>query len=157
MIAAELPAKSVIDELVDVYFSEVNWYYQVLVRYYFDELYVAWQGVNDGRRSIVKNDNLESISKELLHVPALLYQVLAVALQFVPSSALAVKELGVGELVDRDQLSYKYSIKGLDIMNIIGRQHITISAVQHDLLRASWLKNCGQGTESWHSLGNAIR
>ncbi|RDW71290.1 hypothetical protein BP6252_07853 [Coleophoma cylindrospora] len=156
-LAAELPSKPVIDELVDIYFAEVNWYYHILVRCYFDELYVAWCKAIKGRSSDVKNDHHESVSKDLLHVPALLFQVLAIALQFAPNSAAAVKKLGVAGLLARDRLSCKYSTKGLDVMNIIGHQHITISAVQHDLLRASWLKNCGQGTESWHSLGNAIR
>ncbi|KAK9372533.1 uncharacterized protein V1513DRAFT_460508 [Lipomyces chichibuensis] len=42
-------------------------------------------------------------------------------------------------------------------MAILGRHNSTVTAVQHDLLRALWLKNCSRATESWHSLGNAIR
>ncbi|KAK9313997.1 hypothetical protein V1522DRAFT_438057 [Lipomyces starkeyi] len=42
-------------------------------------------------------------------------------------------------------------------MAILGRHNSTVTAVQHDLMRALWLKNCSRATESWHSLGNAIR
>ncbi|KAK9241894.1 hypothetical protein V1506DRAFT_465493 [Lipomyces tetrasporus] len=42
-------------------------------------------------------------------------------------------------------------------MDILGRHNSTVTAVQHDLMRALWLKNCSRATESWHSLGNAIR
>lgn len=42
-------------------------------------------------------------------------------------------------------------------MDVLGRHRPTMTAVQHDLTRALWLKDCGRGTESWHSLSNSIR
>ncbi|KIM99198.1 hypothetical protein OIDMADRAFT_166834 [Oidiodendron maius Zn] len=42
-------------------------------------------------------------------------------------------------------------------MTILGRDSPTITAVQHDLMRALWLKNCSQGKKAWHILGGAIR
>jgi hypothetical protein len=40
---------------------------------------------------------------------------------------------------------------------VLGRHRPTIVAVQHDFMRALWLKDCGRGTESWHALCNATR
>ncbi|EHK20805.1 uncharacterized protein TRIVIDRAFT_153605 [Trichoderma virens Gv29-8] len=53
--------------------------------------------------------------------------------------------------------SRTYSDLGDELLYFLGRPGFALAAVQADFLRSSWLKNCGRGVESWHTIGNAIR
>ena len=46
---------------------------------------------------------------------------------------------------------------GVEVIQLVGYQRTAMVAVQHDLLRAAWLKNRGRGAEAWHALSNSIR
>jgi hypothetical protein len=147
----------VINELVNIYFSEVNWYYPIVERYYFKKVQTSWLGAVQKEDNASEQIDLLNLPRDILYFPALLFQILAIGLQFAPPDAKASKVLGVGNLLASDRLSRQFSDKGMAIMNILGRYHTTLVAVQHDFLRALWLKDCGRGSESWHSLTNAIR
>jgi len=101
----------------------------------------------------VKYLSPEELSKELRYFPALLFQVLALALQFLPSAAAVWKRLPTNDIA----LCRRYSDIGVELMVILGRPGVALTAVQADFLRTSWLKNIGRGVEAWHSIGNAIR
>ena len=153
-IIAQLPPNFVIRELADVFFSEANWYFGILEPYYFERLYSSWgtlEQITTGQAI------LDEISPELLYFPTLLFQVLAVALQFLPPSASSISILQVGTALACDRLSERYSEKGVELMATLGRYRSTITGVQHDLMRTFWLKNCGRGKEAWYILGSAIR
>lgn len=150
----ELPPPLLAMQLVTSYFTEANWYSLILERYYFDQLHGSWLAVSD---TIFKGYNLESLSRDLQYFPALLFQILAVALQSLPPGTTCASTLHLEDTNSRDRLSQEYSKRGMDIMDSLGRHDSTITAVQHDLLRAKWLKNRSRGTESWYSLGTAIR
>lgn len=156
-LVEELPSQAIIDELVGFYFSEVNWYYPILERYYFQKLKNSWAEATRTGNGEMKQITLSELPRDLVYFPALLFQVLAIGLQFAPPEALAPKILKVESVTASDLLSRTFSDKGMAIMNILGRYHTTLAAVQHDFLRALWLKDCGRGSESWHSLGNAVR
>jgi len=83
--------------------------------------------------------------------------MVAVALEFLPADASTLRLLSIRNDTMRHRLSSHYSSKGMEIMDTLGRYHATITSVQHDLLRSVWLKVFGRGSESWHSLGNAVR
>lgn len=153
----ELPSTSIVNELVDCYFNEVNWYYPILERYYFEQLYKPWLEKVFALKDNAKNIQMSSLSRDLVYFSAMLYQVIAIGIQFTPPGTLAPKILRVETIVASDRLSRQYSDKGMAIMNILGRYHTTLTGVHHDFLRCLWLKDCGRGSESWHSLGNAIR
>jgi hypothetical protein len=153
-LVSQLPPHLVIIELVGSFFTEANWYFLVLERYYFDKLHSSWLVVSD---IVSKQGDLENLSPNLQYFPALLFQVLAVALQFLPPDTASARTLHLEDSTACDQLSEEYSRIGMDIMTLLGRHNSTLTAVQHDLMRALWLKNCSRGTESWYSLGNAIR
>ncbi|KAL3419518.1 fungal specific transcription factor domain-containing protein [Phlyctema vagabunda] len=148
-ILGQLPAKRTIKGLIDNYFEEANWYFLVLERVFFNELYSSWL------ESCEKDTRNEDI--QLKHFPALLFQVLAVSLQFLPLNSPCGRALALGDLKTADQLSYKYSTAGLDIDKTFGRHPPSIVSVQHALMRSLWLKNCSRGIEAWYSLGDAIR
>jgi len=149
-LIAQLPSKPAIEELIAAYFTDVNWHYFILEKYYFDCILSCWYGVDIGP---VKHLSTEELSKELRYFPALLFQVLALAIQFLPPGAPAWKHLSANDIA----LCGSYSDIGVELMTILGRPGVALTAVQADFLRSSWLKNIGRGVEAWHSVGNAIR
>jgi Fungal specific transcription factor domain len=150
----QLPSNAIAKELVDVFFSEANWYFGVLERYYFDKLHNSWYAVSD---AMAPKGEFGNILRDLQYFPALLFQVLAVALQYLPPNTTSARVLHLEDPAACDRLSEEYSRLGVDIMALLGRHNSSLTAVQQDLMRALWLKNCSRGTESWYSLGDAIR
>ncbi|OQE07215.1 hypothetical protein PENVUL_c014G08674 [Penicillium vulpinum] len=153
-ICAKLPPRLVMRELIDIYFTEANWYFAVLEQYYFEKLYNSWCSLNDYS---TEHGQAPDLPPDLLHFPALLFHVFAVSLQFLSPETNCSRALGVDSFTARDHLSSKYSTSGVDIARIMGALDPTITAVQNDLMRALWLKNCSRGREAWHALGSAIR
>ncbi|RFU27207.1 hypothetical protein B7463_g9134, partial [Scytalidium lignicola] len=153
-LASQLPPPFLARELVDGYFSEANWYFGVLEQHYFEKLYTSWRTFGDLG---FKDGKVEELPQDVFHFPALLFQTLAVALQFLPPNTLTTRVFQVENSSDRDRLSQMYGEKGMEIMTLLGREDPTITAVQHDLMRGVWLKNCSRGKEAWHVLGSAVR
>ncbi|TGO34296.1 hypothetical protein BHYA_0203g00010 [Botrytis hyacinthi] len=153
-LVIQLPCQSVVSELIDLFFSELHWYLKILEEHYFRNLLKSWQDI---RNTLSGQSDLGSISKDLLYFPALLFQTLAVSLQFLPPNTEASKTLHLNTLLDCDRLSHEYSKNGMEIMSLLGRHSSTITGVEHDLLKSGWLKNYSRGTEAWHLLGSAIR
>ncbi|OGM45642.1 hypothetical protein ABOM_006227 [Aspergillus bombycis] len=149
-LISHLPSKPVLQRLVKVFFEEVNWHYSILERFYFDDLFTRWQTTE---MRPVDYLSVQELSAELQYFPALLFQVLALSLQFLPPEALAPVQLSSKELSS----SYRYSELGDELVIVLGRHGVALTAVLADFLRASWLKNYGRGVEAWHSTGNAIR
>ncbi|RMZ37531.1 hypothetical protein AFCA_002060 [Aspergillus flavus] len=149
-LISQLPSKPVLQQLADIFFAEVNWHYFILERFYFDDLFSRWQSTEMRPVDYLSNQEL---SIELQYFPVLLFQVVALSLQFLPPDALALTQLSSKELSS----SYKYSELGDELVTMLGRHGVALTAVLADFLRASWLKNYGRGIEAWHSAGNAIR
>ncbi|TVY60589.1 hypothetical protein Focb16_v003166 [Fusarium oxysporum f. sp. cubense] len=145
-----LPPNAILADLVDVFFAETLVYSQVLERFYFDKLHSDW---------LTSNAELTTVAlpRDILFFSALVSQVAAVALQFLPSQAAVRGELGIEDHEQCDKLSQTYSNLGEEFMALLSRENPTIVGVQHDLLRAVWFKNSGRGTAAWHVLGSAIR
>lgn len=89
--------------------------------------------------------------------PALLQQVIAIAIHFVPEQSVVAHAMIGLEIPPTDGLSQSYSDAGDAILDLLGRHHHSIIAVQADLMRCAWLKNSGHGARAWYSLGSAIR
>lgn len=149
-ILQRLPANHVTKELVRVFFREVGWYFPVLDEEFFTEVLFRWLAVQS------VDSKIGTLTSETKAFPALLYQVLALGLQFVPPNSTAVASLGVVDLARRDKLSKLFSDAGMMLLDSLGRHEPTMMSVQADFLRTSWLKNCGRGVDAWKSLGSAI-
>lgn len=93
------------------------------------------------------------LSTELRYFPSLLFQVIALSLQFIPPDWDVLPKPSLRGLAT----SRTYSDLGDELLHFLGRPGFAIAAVQADFLRSSWLKNCGRGVESWHAVGNSIR
>jgi hypothetical protein len=149
-LVAILPQKDIIDALLDVFFTHVNWHYDIVEKVYFEDVLAHWYA---GRASSVQYLKRKEFAQELRFFPTLLFQILAHSLQFLPPNTTVVRDA----LGDDPNLSETYSNLGEELMQLLGRRGLALTAVQADLLRASLLKNIGRGTEAWFSLGNSIR
>ena len=150
-LIAKLPPRPVVEALTSFFFDAVNWHYFILERVYFDSLLSRWPPTD--RMEAVGYLTVAELSMELRYFPTLLFQVIALSLQFVPNDWDALAELPTA----RDSAAQVYSDLGHELLSLLGRPGLSITAVQADFLRSSWLKNCGRGIESWHMLGSAIR
>ncbi|KAL4810659.1 fungal-specific transcription factor domain-containing protein [Aspergillus unguis] len=149
-LLAKLPPRHVIEALVDLFFDAVNWHYFILERYYFDSLLSRWPPTEGMQPASYLS--VAELSMELRYFPALLFQVIALALQFVPTGWDTVAGLQASR-----GSTLQYSDLGYELLSLLGRPALAITGVQAEFLRSTWLKNCGRGTESWHTLGSAIR
>ena len=147
-----LPRGQILVALIDVFFREANWYFAVLDRCFFDSMYLRWTAFRHDASTPSSSALLE-----ILHFAALLSQLMALALQFLPPGHTCESSLGIRKQEKRDEMSERYSELGETLMNILGRLQPSITSVQADLMRCAWLKNDGRGTESWNSLGYAVR
>lgn len=152
-ISREFRDHSIIHGLIDVFFGEANWYFTVLDRYYFDNAHRSWlsncSDLTGGASKVFLPDDL--------CFPALLYHVIAIGVHFTPERSLLAHEMAQRGFSPSDKLSRKLSDAGDTILDLLGRHHHSIIAVQADLMRCAWLKNSGHGAEAWFKLGNAIR
>ncbi|KAJ5648813.1 uncharacterized protein N7484_002536 [Penicillium longicatenatum] len=150
-LIAKLPPRTVIEALVDFFFSEVNWHYCILEKLYFDDLLTRWSPNEE--MGVVSYLEIAELSMGLRYFPALLFQVIVLALQFLPSDwGILAQSSSTGIAT-----SQTYSDFGDELLFLLGRPGFTLAAVQADFLRSSWLKNCGRGIEAWHAVGYAIR
>jgi hypothetical protein len=99
----------------------------------------------------------EAFLPDDLFFPALLLQLLAIAIHFVPEQSPVAHAMIQHGTPPTDELSQSYSDVGEAILDLLGRHHHSIIAVQADLMRCAWLKNTGHGASAWYSLGSAIR
>jgi hypothetical protein len=152
-LLGQLPCRTVITELVELYFSELNCCYKIVERYFFGKDLAAWFAVKD---AVAKGER-EPATRDYLYFTALIFQLLAVQLQYLPPGSATANILGLKDLKACESLSHKYSSDGLELINMVGRQNSTITAIQYDLMRVFWLKSCSRGTAAWYSLGDAIR
>ncbi|KAH7417532.1 hypothetical protein BKA64DRAFT_730729 [Cadophora sp. MPI-SDFR-AT-0126] len=146
---SRLPPRAVLQQLISNFFSDVNWHYSIVEPYYFDDLFRRWY---EPKLEPVMYLSLDDLTRELRCLPALLFQVVALSLQFLPPSAEVLEDLPDSQAF----LSENYSETGLKLMSLLG-DDATPTAVQSSLLRASWLKNLGRAIDAWKILGTSIR
>jgi hypothetical protein len=149
-LIAKLPPRTVIEALVNLFFDEVNSHYFILERFYFNELFSRWPSKENVQPA--KDLNSAQLSTELRYFPALLFQIIALSVQFLPPDWN-----GLSGSSYKLSTSRTYSDLGDRLLYLLDRPGLAISAIQADFLRSSWLKNCGRTVESWHTVGYAIR
>lgn len=154
-LVSQLPDKSYTKSLVTLFFDNVNdWQYSILDRYFFQTQLENWWNCIPDMMLVGYQKGLRNNDDK--YFPALLYQVIALSLQFLPpTTAIDLEFLKKGKSLHA--LSAKYSDLGCTLMALLGRHFPTLSSVQHDLLRSAWLKTSDLIPESWHTLSQAIR
>ncbi|KAL7920077.1 fungal-specific transcription factor domain-containing protein [Trichoderma austrokoningii] len=150
-LITKLPPRIVLEALVNLFFDEVNSHYFILERFYFNALFSQWPFKE--KIETVKFLSSVQLSTELRYFPSLLFQVIALSLQFLPPDWDGFISASSSEL----STSRTYSDFGDRLLYLLGRPGLAITAIQADFLRSSWLKNCGRAVEAWHAVGYAIR
>ncbi|KAM0420395.1 hypothetical protein ACHAPT_011815 [Fusarium lateritium] len=151
-LLAQLPPLPIMEEFIDIFFSEANWHYQILDQSFFAESYQTWVRAN---LSSCASDQPASL--ELLFFPALLFQVLAIAVLFLPASAAARQSMRLWDLPAKTTLSDNYSRIGSHLADLFYQCSPMLVMVQHDLAKSLWFKTNSRGLAAWQFLGRAIR
>jgi len=149
----QLPPQACIDRLINTFFAEINWQYDLLDEESFREQLVLWRETSYSDLQA----GFERLALETIVFPGLLFQVLAHALLFHPPHDEAISPLMTMTDMTFVDLGIEYSDRSAELLELIGKRGITIATVQAGLLRASFLKSSGQVIEAWHALGAAIR
>lgn len=151
-LVAELPNQVLIDELVAVFFTEANWHVQILDPVFFNDAYQEWLAMDTSAMGQVAQTHLEQII-----FPSLLFQVLAIALLYLPQGTMAEKTLGLHDQSAKSTLSERWSGIGAKGAVLLSETAPTIVSIEHELARALWLKSVSRGLAAWKVLGKAIR
>jgi len=150
----QLPSKLIVENLVGTFFREVNHQYYPLDEGIFRDHLKDWNSLSF---STLNNAPLE-LSGDMQFFPALLFQCLALALQFQPLEYdPSLDSLKYAVDMSFDDVASDYSQSGISIMALLGKRHATLITVQAGFLRTAFLKNYGMVPESWHSLSQTIR
>lgn len=149
----QLPSQACIDILVQTFFSDFNWQYDLLDEESFRGHLLAWRQISYSDLQV----GFERLPLGTLVFPVLLFQVLAHALLFHPPDDERISPLITMADMTFLDIAREYSDTGADLLALLGKKHITIAIVQAGLLRASFLKSSGKVVEAWHALGGAIR
>lgn len=153
-LLARLPPQPVVEELIRMYFSNENWSFPVLDEHGFRHIHEDFK--SQYRDAPLLETGL-GLSSSLAAVPALLFSVLAVALQFIATESHAAQSLGISSTNECDALSQHYFRSGQDMMSSLRRCKPSTTSIEYHLSTCTWLKNNGNGGEAWQSLGSAIR
>jgi hypothetical protein len=160
-LVARVPCEAIITDIARIYFSETDWYFCALDEPYFNELYQLWKSQKPTRNSKITITPSECVlvrdAEEVRYFPAILFQLVALSLHFVPTSCVTRDLLKLKDHRAADRLSKYYSDTGLALTALLGRIDSPIAAVLADVLRCAWLKNSGSGSRSWHALSDAVR
>ncbi|KAK3320745.1 hypothetical protein B0T19DRAFT_247149 [Cercophora scortea] len=151
----QLPARTYIDKLVELFFDDFNWQYCPLDRYVFDKQLAEWYRLPFTQLS---TGGPQSLPPDLRVFPGLLFQVLAISLLTLPDNPDPVFESlkYAGNMTFQD-LAMDYSESGVAILSLLGKRQMTVTTVLAGFIRAAFLKYVALVTESWHAIGTAIR
>jgi hypothetical protein len=152
-LVEQLPNQDVVSELIKIFTAELNWLAVIIEEPFFHEGLFNWYFAKND----IADGELGRLQPDVLQFPALLFQLIAVALQILPPNSRVSRQLSIDEDGASEKLSRKYSRLGLGIIDLVGKDHPTIPSIQQDILRGLWLKNCSQGTEAWRVLSSAVR
>lgn len=142
----QLPARTFIDELVDIYFQDFNWTYYALDRDVFDRQLSEWHRLP---YNLLTTEGPQALPPDLRAFPAMLFQVLATSLLFLPEGPHptfdALKYAGNMTFED---LAVDYSESGVAILTLLGKRQMSLTTVLAGFLRAAFLKYVALVTEA---------
>ncbi len=136
-----IPSKDHCDKLFQFFFSHVNAQCSPLDQIIFEEQLACWWGL---AHSVLTKDGPNGLPKEIRCFPALIFQVMAITLQFITGPYEAeIAELRFGPSQTVEELSKEYSDCGVSLCDIVGDAKLTLIGVQHSSMRDLWLLNTG--------------
>lgn len=142
----QLPARTYIDKLVDIYFKSFNWQYYGLDRDVFDKQLAEWYRLPF---NLLTTGGPQALSSDLRAFPAMLFQTIATALLVLPSgSDPTFDSLKYAGGMTFEDLAMDYSESGVAILSLLGKRQMSITTVLAGFLRASFLKYVALVTEA---------
>lgn len=145
-LVRQLPAKVFIDKLVAMFMRKFNW------QYYFvdpDIFYAQLKEWNSLPFSIFSSEGPQGISADLRVFPAVLFQMIATALLVLPDEEeREFATLKYAANMTFEDLACDYSQSGADIVGLFGKKGLSVTTVQAEFLRASFMKFTANVTES---------
>ncbi|KJZ80333.1 hypothetical protein HIM_00183 [Hirsutella minnesotensis 3608] len=154
-LVRQLPARPYVNKLIDIFLSRFNWQYDFVQPDIFIRQLDEWNRLPFG---VLSREGPEGLSPDLRVFPAVLFQVAAMSLLLVsetePSMLRGVKYT---DGMTFDELAGEYSEAGATIVTLLGKTSLSVTTVQAEFLRASYLKFTAKVTESWHAIGMAVR
>ena len=144
--------------LVRVFLEEVNWVYGMMHGASLVRAVDAWYTSCAGPDPPAPGHTRAAAKRELAQLPALLLQVVALALQALPHEHYhQIAQLSVLGGADFGAMAAAHSESACELAQLLAKHPATLPRVQMWFLRASFLKNDGRSIESWHALGHGIR
>ncbi|KAL7624520.1 hypothetical protein AAE478_006085 [Parahypoxylon ruwenzoriense] len=154
-LVRQLPARTFVEKLADIYFRDINWQYFSIDEHVFRGLMDKWYSMPF---NVLSNSGPQALDPMLRAVPALLFQMLASAFLYLPEgSEDTFESLKYTSNMTFDELAFDYSESGVSILSILGKRQMSIITVLAGWVRACFLKYTGMVTESWHQIGTCIR
>ncbi|KAI0116294.1 hypothetical protein GGR51DRAFT_500939 [Nemania sp. FL0031] len=151
----QLPARTYVEKLIDVYFHDVNWQYWGIDEPLIRDLMYKWYSLPF---NVLSGSGPLALDPMLRALPALLFQMVACALLYLPQETEKTFEsLKYTSNMTFDDLSVEYSEAGMAILTLLGKRQMSIVTVLAGWCRASLLKFSGMVTEAWHQVGTSIR
>ena len=145
-ILARLPPQPVVEELIRMYFSDENWSFPVLDEHRFRLVY---EDFKKQRGEAWPPATKICSSPALVAVPALLFSVLAVALQFISTESDVARALSISSPDECDRLSQHFVHSGQEMIHSVRRCKPSTTAIEYHLSTCIWYKNSGNGGEAW--------
>lgn len=144
----QLPARAYLDKLIAIFMRSFNYqYYSIDPGVLWGQL-ERWHAVPF---KVLASQGPDALSPELRAFPAVLFQVIATALLVVVEGGELAAEfegLKFAASMTFEDLSNDYSEAGVGVVGLIDKKSLTITTIQAEFLRASFLKFTACVTES---------
>ncbi len=153
-VIRRLPCSACVKALVDLFFAEVNWQYAIVDQNDFDDHLEEYYRQTDDPVP----DPQPSLYTDRVIFPALLFQILALAVQFMPAEApQGLHDSCLARLTGGDaRADCPHHDSTKQLLDLLDKDMIDLTYVQAELLRVDWLKNSGLIAEAWHALAQTI-
>jgi hypothetical protein len=136
------------------FFSHFNTLIQAIDQTIFLEQWARWCTLG---YDVLLKHGPDELPEDLRFLPALVFQVLAVALLFSPCNREScVAGLKFAPSQTGIELSTEFSECAVAITEVLGRSKPTHVGVQHGFLRVCWLMQSGDLMGAWEHSGKTV-
>lgn len=150
----QLPAKVYMDKLIKMYFSKLNYQYYALDPSVFDEQLAQWHALPF---KTLSTQGPSALPPDLKVFPAVLFQVIAMALLIIPEGDADFEGLKYAGNMTFEDLALDYSESGMSMVNLFDKKDLSLTTIQAEFLKATFLKYTADVRESWHVISTAIK
>jgi hypothetical protein len=150
-----IPAKARCETLYQCFFTRFNALNSALDEGFFrEQLNIWWNAAYD----TFPKQGIEKLPSNIRCFPALIFQVLAIGLQFVQEPYdSGLDKLKFGPSQTFSELSREFTECGTALSNLLGLGNQTLIGVQQSFLRDCWLMNSGQLMDAWGHSGETVK